>query len=57
MAGAATLVRRHRIVEDDDLSVLRSPGREIVRLQACHPRFFATRRYSVAAKPVAANTV
>jgi len=57
VAGAATLVRRHRIVEDDDLSVLRSPGREIVRLQACHPRFFATGRYSVAAKPVAANTV
>jgi sortase A len=45
-------VERHRIVADDDLSVLRSPGREALRLQACHPRFFATHRYVVFARPV-----
>jgi sortase A len=38
-------VFRHRIVPSDDLAVLRSHGREIVALQACHPRFFATHRY------------
>ena len=36
---------RHRIVPSDDLAVLRSHGREVVALQACHPRFFATNRY------------
>jgi sortase A len=36
---------RHRIVDSHDLSVLRSHGREVVALQACHPRFFATNRY------------
>jgi sortase A len=40
-------VFRHRIVEGDDLSVLHSHGREVVALQACHPRFFATHRYIV----------
>jgi sortase A len=35
----------HRIVDAHDLSVLRSHGREVVELQACHPRFFATERY------------
>jgi sortase A len=40
-------VFRHRIVKSDDLSVLRSHGREVVLLQACHPRFFATHRYIV----------
>lgn len=45
-------VTGHRIVESDDLSVLRSPGRETLRLQACHPRFFATHRYVVFAAPV-----
>lgn len=45
-------VSRHRIVDDQDLSVLRSgPGEEIV-LQACHPRFFATERYVVWATPI-----
>ena len=51
----ATLVYRvtgHVIVEADDLSVLRSHGREVVALQACHPRFFATHRYIVWATPV-----
>jgi sortase A len=36
---------RHVIVGSDDLAVLRSHGREVVALQACHPRFFATHRY------------
>ena len=51
----ATIVYRvtgHRIVDDQDLSVLVSRGREEVALQACHPRFFATQRYIVWAKPV-----
>jgi sortase A len=36
---------RSRIVDAHDLSVLKSHGREVVELQACHPRFFATQRY------------
>jgi sortase A len=40
-------VTGHSIVEDTDLSVLRSHGREQLALQACHPRFFATQRYIV----------
>ena len=40
-------VTGHRIVPANDLSVLRSHGREAVELQACHPRFFATHRYVV----------
>jgi sortase A len=42
----------HRIVAADDLSVLKSHGREVVALQACHPRFFATHRYIAYARPV-----
>ncbi len=38
-------VFKHRIVDAHDLSVLRSHGREVVELQACHPRFFASERY------------
>jgi len=45
-------VTGHRIVDDQDLSVLRSPAHEVLRLQACHPRFFATKRYVVAAAPI-----
>ncbi len=45
-------VRSHVIVPADDLARLRSPGREVVALQACHPRFFATHRYIVYAEPV-----
>lgn len=45
-------VTGHRIVDDNDLSVLRSPRREVLRLQACHPRFFATQRYIVSARLV-----
>ena len=40
-------VFRHRIVKSDNLSVLHSHGREVVALQACHPRFFASHRYIV----------
>jgi sortase A len=40
-------VRRHYIVPSNQLSVLRDHGQEILRLQACHPRFFATHRYIV----------
>ena len=45
-------VYTHRIVPADDLAVLRSHGREIVELQACHPRFFASHRYIVYARLV-----
>ena len=38
-------VTHHRIVKATDLSVLRSPQHEVVELQACHPRFFASHRY------------
>ena len=52
----ATFVYRmttHRIVLASDMSVLRSPKHELLELQACHPRFFATHRYIVYAKLVA----
>src|SRR5439155_20838556 len=45
-------VTRHRIVAATDLSVLRSPRYEVVELQACHPRFFASHRYIVYARLV-----
>ncbi len=51
----ATFVYRafmHRIVVATDLSVLRSPTHELLELQACHPRFFATHRYIVYARLV-----
>jgi sortase A len=35
----------HRIVDDNELSVLESKGFEQLALQACHPRFFASQRY------------
>jgi sortase A len=35
----------HRIVAADDVGVLRSPRHELLILQACHPRFFASHRY------------
>jgi sortase A len=43
-------VTKHRIVKSTDLSVLRSPRYELVELQACHPRFFASHRYIVYAR-------
>jgi sortase A len=46
-------VARHYVVTDDQVAVLRDHGREVLRLQACHPRFFATHRYIVDAKLVA----
>jgi sortase A len=46
------VVRSHRIVAATDVAVLRSPDHEVVILQACHPRFFATQRYLVYAYPV-----
>ena len=49
------LVTRHRIVDDNDLSVLESSGREELVLQACHPRFFANQRYLVYARPVSVS--
>jgi sortase A len=45
-------ITRHIIVPSDDLAVLQSHGREVVALQACHPRFFATHRYIAYAKLV-----
>jgi sortase A len=43
---------RHYVVPSTALSVLRTHGSEILRLQACHPRFFATHRYIVDARLV-----
>jgi sortase A len=45
-------VTGHRIVDQYELSVLRTQGREELALQACHPRFFASQRYIVYARPV-----
>ncbi|MHB8469512.1 MAG: class E sortase, partial [Gaiellaceae bacterium] len=45
----------HRIVAATDLAVLRSPQHELLELQACHPRFFATHRYIVYAKLVSVS--
>jgi sortase A len=43
----------HRVVADNDLSVLNNHGYEQVELQACHPRFFATHRYIAYGKLIA----
>ena len=40
------------VVAENDTRVLVNHGSEILRLQACHPRFFATHRYLVDAKLV-----
>ena len=45
-------VTGHRIVDAHALWVLRSRHRDVVALQACHPRFFATHRYIVWAELV-----
>ena len=45
-------VTGHVVVDAHDLAVLRSHHREVLALQACHPRFFATHRYIVWAKLV-----
>ncbi len=44
--------RYHAIVTADDVSRLKSHGHELLALQACHPRFFATHRYIVYAVPI-----
>ena len=46
---------RHFIVPATDLAMLRSPNHELLRLQACHPRFFATHRYIVDARLVSVH--
>ena len=43
---------RHYIGPSTAVNVLKDTGTEILRLQACHPRFFATHRYLVDAKLV-----
>jgi sortase A len=45
-------VSGQRIVPANDLAVLRSPRHELLMLQACHPRFFATHRFLVYAQLV-----
>jgi sortase A len=45
-------VTSHRVVAADDVAVLRSHHHELLALQACHPRFFATHRYIAYAKLV-----
>jgi sortase A len=45
-------VTGYRIVPANDLAVLRSPGHELLELQACHPRFSASHRYIVYALPL-----
>ena len=45
-------VSSHVIVPASDIERLESSGREEIALQACHPRFFATERYIVYARPV-----
>jgi sortase A len=40
------------VVPAGDVARLRSHGREVLTLQACHPRFFATQRYLVYGRPV-----
>lgn len=45
-------VNGDRIVPANDLSVLHSPRHEVLILQACHPRFFATHRFLVYARLV-----
>jgi sortase A len=42
----------HKVVAATDLAVLKSPGHELLALQACHPRFFATHRYLAYARLV-----
>jgi sortase A len=45
-------VTGHVVVAAGDIGRLRSSGREVLALQACHPRFFASHRYIVYAAPV-----
>ena len=45
-------ITRHQIVGSSELAMLKTQGREVLVLQACHPRFFASHRYLAYAKPV-----
>jgi sortase A len=45
-------ITTHVIVRADDVSRLRSHHRELLALQACHPRFFASHRYIAYARLV-----
>lgn len=45
----------HEIVPATDMAMLKSPSHELLRLQACHPRFFATHRYIVDARLVSVH--
>jgi sortase A len=49
-------VTQRVIVPADDVARLMSRGKEEIALQACHPRFFATQRYIVYARPVSITT-
>ena len=44
-------ITRHRVVAATDLEMLVPHGREVLVLQACHPRFFASQRYLAYAAP------
>jgi sortase A len=46
-------ISRSTIVAATATDVLRSRGNEVLALQSCYPRFFATHRYIAYAKPVA----
>jgi sortase A len=46
---------RHEIVPSTAMQMLHSPKHELLRLQACHPRFFATHRYIVDARLVSVS--
>jgi sortase A len=46
------VITGHRIVAADDLAVLRSHHKELLALQACHPRFFASHRWIAYARLV-----
>ena len=41
-----------RIVPANDLAMLKTHGREVLVLQACHPRFFSSHRYLAYARPM-----
>jgi sortase A len=41
-----------RVVAASDLAMLKSHRREVLVLQACHPRFFSSHRYLAYARPV-----
>lgn len=46
-------VQRSVVVSANATDILRSHGTELLALQSCHPRFFATQRYIAYARPVA----